>query len=102
MLRLLLLSVCVSGCHWTLNESEQNTLPQTQQLYFPAGLAVDPAGQFLYVANGNSDLRFGGGTVQMIDVNRFECAVSQFCVDHGNCAPRSVSVDTSCTTSVAD
>ena len=50
--------------------------PCTQQLYFPTGLAMDPDGDILYVSNGNSDLRYSGGTVMAIDVRRAECAGS--------------------------
>ncbi len=57
--------------------------PCRQQLYFPSGLAFDPAEpnvaddrNVLYVASGNADLRYSGGTVAAIDVDRFECAAA--------------------------
>ncbi len=56
------------------------------QFYFPAGLAYDTvarpdgnASRYLYVSNGNADLRYGGGLVQLIDLRRFDCAVDVYC-----------------------
>ena len=54
-------ALVVCGCHWDLNS--KSTDPQSDQLYFPAGIAMDPGGQLVYVSNGNADLRYGGGTV---------------------------------------
>jgi hypothetical protein len=70
------LAALVAGCHWSLND--KSTDPQTDQLYFPAGIAMDPGGHFVYVSNGNADLRYGGGTVMMIDMLSFECAVAAY------------------------
>ncbi|HEX8954169.1 MAG TPA: hypothetical protein VF945_20075 [Polyangia bacterium] len=69
-------SALVGGCHWNLNS--KSTDPGTDQLYFPAGIAMDPDGQYVYVSNGNADLRFGGGTVMMIDMLSFECTVAEY------------------------
>ena len=69
-----LVALVASGCHWDLNT--KSTDPQTDQLYFPAGIVMDPNGQFVYVSNGNADLRYGGGTVEMIDMLSFECTVA--------------------------
>ncbi|HEX4457031.1 MAG TPA: hypothetical protein VIA18_03630, partial [Polyangia bacterium] len=71
---LLLLAVTATGCHWALNDP--GTDPEPAQLYFPTGIVVDPSHRFAYVTNGNADLRYGGGTVQMIDLLRVECAIS--------------------------
>jgi hypothetical protein len=71
---LAVLAVLGGGCHWSLNDP--GTEPPVSQLYFPSGIAMDPTGRFAYVANGNADLKYGGGSVQMIDVHRFECAAS--------------------------
>jgi DNA-binding beta-propeller fold protein YncE len=78
---LLLALAVVGGCHWALNDP--GTDPPMQQLYFPAGIAIDqtPAvatRQYAFVSNANADLKFGGGMVQMIDVHRFECAVAEW------------------------
>jgi YVTN family beta-propeller protein len=66
----------VAGCHYDLNDP--GTEPVPAQFYFPAGVAMDPGGRFLYVSNGNADLRYGGGAVQLVDTLRFECAVRAF------------------------
>jgi DNA-binding beta-propeller fold protein YncE len=70
------LALLVGGCHWALND--KGTDPQAAQLYFPSGIAMDPLGQYVYVANGNADLRYGGGTVVMIDMLSFECTIAEF------------------------
>jgi hypothetical protein len=80
-IRLLLACVLASGCHWALNDP--GTDPPKQQLYFPAGIVFDtqPDSMYAYVSNGNADLRYGGGTVQMIDATRFECAIAKLRLD---------------------
>src|SRR5262245_42793642 len=67
-----------AGCHVDVNAP--GTAPPAAQFYFPAALVIDPSPSepFLYVANYNSDLRFSGGTVQVIDLARFHCAVDEF------------------------
>jgi len=72
----LLAALAVAGCHWDLND--KSTDPETDQLYFPAGIVMDPDGRFAYVSNGNADLRFGGGTVQMVDMLSFECTIAEY------------------------
>jgi hypothetical protein len=72
---LLLLAVAASGCHWDLHDP--GTDPEPAQLYFPTGIVVDPSHRFAYVSNGNADLRYGGGTVQMVDLLRAECAINK-------------------------
>ncbi len=72
----LLATLAVAGCHWDL--TSKSTDPGSDQLYFPAGIAMDPAGQYVYVSNGNADLRFGGGTVMMVDMLSFECTIAQY------------------------
>jgi DNA-binding beta-propeller fold protein YncE len=44
--------------------------PPSDNFYFPSGLAIDPAGRFLYVSNANSDLRFNAGTLIAVDLDR--------------------------------
>ena len=77
---LFVLAALVAGCHWDLNS--KSTDPQSDQLYFPAGIAMDPGGQYVYVSNGNADLRYGGGTVMMIDMFSFECTVAAYRLLH--------------------
>jgi DNA-binding beta-propeller fold protein YncE len=57
-------AVAVAGCGF----GESGITPPTDQLFFPAGLAIDPGGDWLYVVNSNSDLRYNAGTVVAIDL----------------------------------
>ena len=71
----LLVAASLAGCHWHIDDP--GTDPSPVKLDFPAGVAVDPLGRYLYVSNGNADLRFGGGTLMMVDLARFECALDR-------------------------
>ncbi len=42
--------------------------PQTDP-YFPASLTISPDEKFLFIANANSDLKFGAGSVQVYDLD---------------------------------
>ena len=44
--------------------------PPMDQIFWPAGLAVDPSGNWLYVVNSNNDLRFNAGTLIAIDLQK--------------------------------
>jgi hypothetical protein len=68
--------VGASACRASLDEPSND--PQAAQFYYPAGIAKDPELPYLYVSNANSDLKFGGGTVQVVDLARFSCAVEFF------------------------
>lgn len=65
----------LAGCHVTIDDP--GTDPDPSQLYFPAGIAIDPQPQnpYLFVSNHNTDLRYSGGTVMMLDRHRFHCAL---------------------------
>ena len=65
-----------AACHVSLNDP--GTDPQAAQFYYPAGIAKDPDLPYLYITNANSDLKYGGGTVQVADLARFACAVERF------------------------
>lgn len=71
---LLLAFALVGGCHWDLHDP--GTDPKPAQLYFPSGIAMDPGRRYLYVSNANADLRYGGGTVQLVDMLAFECTMA--------------------------
>ena len=73
---LIALAALVTGCHWDLHD--KGTEPQTAQFYFPSGIVMDPDGRHAYIANGNADLKYGGGTVMMVDMLAFECTVARF------------------------
>jgi YVTN family beta-propeller protein len=70
------LVVVAAGCHVTLNDP--STDAPLSQLYFPTGLRMDPGGKFLYVSNANVDLRYSGGTVQVIDLAKFQAQVDAY------------------------
>lgn len=70
------LAVSQAGCYWHI--SVQGTNPPPSKLDWPAGMLIDPGGRFLYVTNGNADLKVGSGTLMMIDLLRFDCAVAAF------------------------
>ena len=66
----------VAGCHWDLNS--KSTDPRVGPALFPRRHRHRSDGQFVYVSNGNADLRYGGGTVMMVDMLSFECTVAQY------------------------
>ena len=43
--------------------------PPDNRIFFPGGAIVAPEGQFLYVVNSNSDLRYNAGTVVAVDLS---------------------------------
>lgn len=51
---------------------ESGVAPPGDRLFFPSGMAVDPSGRWLYVANGNADLLYNAGTVAAIDLERVD------------------------------
>ncbi|MEM6993065.1 MAG: hypothetical protein AAF721_21310 [Myxococcota bacterium] len=70
----LALSAAAAGCQ----DRNVGVDPPDRQLVFPSGLFVDTtvtdengAGRYLFVANGNNDLRFNAGTLAAIDLERF-------------------------------
>ena len=58
----------MAGCGF----GESGIAPPADRIFFPAGIAADPTGGWLYVVNSNSDLRFNAGTV--VAVNLAEAA----------------------------
>jgi DNA-binding beta-propeller fold protein YncE len=68
-----LLVVAVGGgCSF----GESGIAPPTNRVFLPAGLVADPDGNFLYVVNSNSDLRFNAGTIAAVDLQKVCCRVS--------------------------
>jgi len=69
-----LASASVTGC----GEVNLGSPPPERQLFFPSGLHVDttanaegePA-RYLFVTNGNNDLRFNAGTLVAVNLDRF-------------------------------
>jgi YVTN family beta-propeller protein len=95
MLRLLATVLLIAGCRVDLMEA--GTEPRKEEFYFPVGLEKDPDQPFLYVSNGNSDLKYGGGTVQLVDIKRFRAAVDRFRSAKNDCG-----AGTDCETCVED
>jgi DNA-binding beta-propeller fold protein YncE len=66
-LRVLVASMLLAaGC----GIGESGIAPPNDRIFFPASLAVDPSGDWLYVVNSNSDLRYNAGTVSVLDLSR--------------------------------
>src|SRR5437763_6457291 len=56
---------------WACTLSQNGVVPPSDTFFYPTSGVMsptDPAGQFLYVANSNADLRFNDGTLVMVDV----------------------------------
>jgi DNA-binding beta-propeller fold protein YncE len=62
--------VCALGALAGCGFGESGISPPVDRFFFPAGAAVDPAGDWLYVVNSNSDLRFNAGTVVGVNLAR--------------------------------
>jgi DNA-binding beta-propeller fold protein YncE len=61
-----LASTLAAGCSF----GESGVSPPMDGLFLPTGLAVDPTGDWLFVVNSNSDLRYNAGTVAAVDLKR--------------------------------
>jgi len=64
----------VAGCPAT---SEQ-VRPPSDQFYFPTGVGISPDQELLFVANANSDLRYDGGTVIPVSLDRVDSIVNEW------------------------
>ena len=56
---------------WACTLSQNGVVPPSDTFFYPTSGVMsptDPAGQWLYVANSNADLRFNDGTLVMVDV----------------------------------
>lgn len=60
----ILLGIGAASCF----SADEGLGPPRDRFYFPTGLVISPGGQALYVANSDFDLRYNGGTVQVIDL----------------------------------
>jgi DNA-binding beta-propeller fold protein YncE len=61
-----LLLAAFAGC----GIGESGIPPPNDRIFFPAGLAVSPGDDWLYVVNSNSDLRYNAGTVVAVDLRK--------------------------------
>ena len=57
--------------------SEEVRAPQ-DQLFFPTGVAATPDERILFVANGNSELRYDSGSIGVIDLAVVQSVVAQW------------------------
>ena len=64
MIRLFLATLVFGAC---TGSDEGRTAP-ADSFFFPTGVAISPDSHFAYVTNGNTDLRFNGGTVVAVDL----------------------------------
>lgn len=58
------LALVLGGC----SLHQEGVEPPDNRIFFPSGGIVDPDGQWLYVVNSNSDLRYNAGTVVAVDL----------------------------------
>lgn len=70
----LLALTCLAWLSGGCNVQNEGIDPPADELIFPVGLAMDPGGRYLYVANANFDLKYNGGTVVAIDLQAVENA----------------------------
>ena len=62
----LALAAGLSAC--ALNQ--EGVPPPSNDIFFPAGARVDATGNWLYVTNSNSDLRYNDGTLVLVNLDR--------------------------------
>ena len=59
--------------------------PPVDRFFFPTGLALTPDGRFLFVSNGNSDLKYNGGSIVVVDVEEALTRVLDPSAYEGSC-----------------
>jgi len=64
----------VCGCTASASEVE----PPQDTLFFPTGLAVAPNDAYLFIANGNSELRYDSGSVGVNPRTRKYCKQDRY------------------------
>lgn len=69
----IVLALAAGGC----NVENEGIDPPADELVYPVGLALDPGGRYLYVANANFDLAYNGGTVVAVDLEAVESRQGQ-------------------------
>jgi DNA-binding beta-propeller fold protein YncE len=67
-----LLGTALSGLLFSACPTGPGVAPPTDQLFFPVSVTADAAGQKLYIANGNFNTNFDGGTIVVLDLARIE------------------------------
>lgn len=64
-------SIALCGC-----PTNDGANPPADQFFYPIAAAVDPSGHALYIVNSDFDLRYNGGTVTSIDLDRVREAIA--------------------------
>jgi DNA-binding beta-propeller fold protein YncE len=78
MPRLLLATLLLGAC---AGSDEGRTAP-ADSFFFPTGVVISPDSRFAFVTNGNTDLRFNGGTVAVVDLHE---AIGRYMKDPNKC-----------------
>src|SRR5256885_5553249 len=74
-LAILVASIAIGACSTTPPEllpppfGPDTSSPQPARLFWPTGIAIDPGGKHLLVANANFDHAFAGGAIYSLDVD---------------------------------
>jgi DNA-binding beta-propeller fold protein YncE len=61
-------SACQAEIDGIVGNEKPGMDPPVDRLYFPTGLALTPDGRYLLVTNGNTDLKYNGGALSVVDV----------------------------------
>lgn len=67
--------------------NSEDVRPDPEDLYFPTGLVVSPDQRYLLVANGNSELRYDSGTLDVIDLEIVDQIADAWTARDANYAP---------------
>lgn len=70
-----------SGCFST----GDGVSPPLDELYHPVGVTLGRGGDVLYVANNDADLRYNGGTLQVLDTKAIRRALPEWCESDEAC-----------------
>ncbi len=62
------LAGCQAELDGILGTEKPGLDPPPDRFFFPTGLALSPDGRYLFVSNGNSDLKYNGGTMTVVDM----------------------------------
>jgi hypothetical protein len=62
------LAGCQAELDGILGTEKPGLDPPLDRFFFPTGMALSPDGRYLFVSNGNSDLKYNGGTVVVVDM----------------------------------
>ena len=64
----------ICGCTASASEVE----PPQNQFFFPTGMAISPDDSVLFVANGNSELRYDSGSIAAVDLAAIDQTISDW------------------------